>query len=155
MMKLSMLVVLLWSMTWPVFAGQVIHDGDTLRLDGVRVRLWGMDAPELGAMCLRGEHTYDGGAAAREALAGLVGGRAVECAQVGHERSYNRIVARCSVDGLDLSGAMVRGRLGLRLHPLQQGPLPGPRKKKRVRLAGGCGPGTASRRGTGGRNGAG
>ena len=46
--------------------------------------------------------------AAREALAGLVGGRAVECAQVGQERSYNRIVARCSVDGLDLSGAMVR-----------------------------------------------
>jgi hypothetical protein len=68
------------SMTWPVFAGQVIHDGDTLRLDGVRVRLWGMDAPELGEMCLRGEHTYDAGAAARDALAGLVGGRAVECA---------------------------------------------------------------------------
>ena len=64
--------------------------------------------PNWAKLCLRGEHTYDAGAAAREALAGLVSGRAVECAQVGHERSYDRIVARCSVDGLDLSGAMVR-----------------------------------------------
>jgi len=54
--------------------GVAVRDTDQT---GQRVRLWGMDAPELGAMCRRGEHTYDGGAAARDALAGLVGGRSV------------------------------------------------------------------------------
>lgn len=100
------LVLILWT-PCRVLAGQVIHDGDTLRIDGVRVRLWGMDAPELGAMCVRGEHTYDAGAAARDALVGLISNRAVECARVELDR-YGRTVARCSVDGLDLSGAMVR-----------------------------------------------
>ena len=106
-MKFLLLVLTLLSLPCPALAGQVIHDGDTLRIDGVRVRLWGMDAPELGAMCLRGEHTYDAGAAARDALVGLISNRAVECARVELDR-YGRTVARCSVDGLDLSGAMVR-----------------------------------------------
>ena len=43
-MKFPLLVVMLFSMTWPVFAGQVIHDGDTLRLDGQRARLCGRKA---------------------------------------------------------------------------------------------------------------
>jgi hypothetical protein len=54
-MKVSLLLLVLFALPCPALAGQVIHDGDTLRIDGVRVRLWGMDAPELGAMCLRGE----------------------------------------------------------------------------------------------------
>ena len=89
------------------FAGEAsVVDGDTLRLAGDRIRLLGLDAPELDQICEAHGDTVACGRRAREALRALaVGG--VRCAADGRDR-YGRILARCSGAAGDLSAAMVR-----------------------------------------------
>lgn len=90
-----------------------VHDGDTIRCGGERVRLWGMDAPELAGSprCRRDTGWACGtamawGEAARRRLLKLTTGR-VECARVDQDR-YGRTVARCTSAGVDLGGELVR-----------------------------------------------
>ncbi|WP_163266935.1 thermonuclease family protein [Chelativorans alearense] len=88
-------------------AGAVtLADGDSLTLAGERIRLRGIDAPELSQECSRNGHAYACGRRARQALAELIGGRAVSCE--GWERDrYGRLLARCAAGGRDLGKAMV------------------------------------------------
>jgi endonuclease YncB( thermonuclease family) len=54
-MKLSVLAASLTLAALPAFAESVrVVDGDTLRVDGVTYRLWGIDAPESGQPCADG-----------------------------------------------------------------------------------------------------
>ena len=56
-----------------------IIDGDTLELKGQAIRLYGIDAPELGQACTIKERPYDCGMVARTALLDLTAGVAVTC----------------------------------------------------------------------------
>ncbi|WP_457585948.1 thermonuclease family protein [Ensifer canadensis] len=49
-------------------------DGDSLRLDGRRIRLEGIDAPEIGQTCNRDGAEWDCGADARQRLRAMVAG---------------------------------------------------------------------------------
>jgi endonuclease YncB( thermonuclease family) len=84
-----------------------ITDGDTLRCaDGTRVRLAGIDAPEVSA-CAKGRQCVAGdGQVSKRSLAGYASGRVLRCEPVG--TSYKRVVAFCSSGTLDLSCAQVR-----------------------------------------------
>lgn len=82
-------------------------DGDGFRLNGKRIRLWGVDAPELRQTCERGPLPYPCGEEAREVLGALLQGGAVKCQAVDQDR-YGRAVARCAVNGRDLGGELVR-----------------------------------------------
>lgn len=86
-------------------SGRVSHvaDGDTFTLAGQKVRVWGIDAPELSQRC--GNAAC--GTAARDALEQLVRSRTVVCTQVDRDR-YRRVVASCRAAGRDLGEAMVR-----------------------------------------------
>lgn len=87
----------------PLLAGQaIIHDGDTFRIKGQSIRLWGIDAPELKQRC--GKRLC--GLEARAALAAIISEHSVVCIPKG--RSHNRIVALCRVNGADIAAAMVR-----------------------------------------------
>lgn len=77
-------------------------DGDGLRLNGERIRLQGVDAFELHQTCGTGPC----GRAARDALDRLIAGRHVACEPVDADR-YDRTVAYCFVDGVDLGEQMV------------------------------------------------
>lgn len=84
-----------------------ITDGDTLRCaDGTRVRIAGIDAPEM-TPCAQGRQCTPGDAAAsKRALAAMAAGRTLSCQRVG--TSYKRAVAFCSAGGVDLSCAQVQ-----------------------------------------------
>lgn len=86
-----------------------ITDGDTLRCtDGTRVRLAGIDAPEISA-CSKGRKCVDGdGFASKRSLETLASGRTLTCRRVG--TSYNRAVAFCFAGRVGLSCAQVRAR---------------------------------------------
>lgn len=98
-------------------------DGDTLRCAGIgRVRLIGIDAPELAGHCRQGRACTPGdGPAARRALRSLIAGQRVICAQQARDR-YGRVLALCNAAGRDLSCAMIaRGHAVARYAPLQCG----------------------------------
>lgn len=83
-----------------------VVDGDTLTLDGARVRLWGVDAPEQGQSCQREGLAYPCGQAASQALRDWIGGRAISCVEIEKDQ-YGRSVARCVVGGEDVGGWLV------------------------------------------------
>ena len=88
----------------PPVVAQTITDGDTLKLNGVTYRLWGVDAPETKQDC------PDGWAAGRLAtthLQSLISGRNVICERKDRDR-YGRTVAICRAGGEDLGAIMVR-----------------------------------------------
>lgn len=102
-----------------------VIDGDTIDISGTRIRLAGIDAPEM-------DHPY--GKNAKWALVNLCKGQAV-CAVFDGEQSYERTVATCYLpDGRDLSAEMVKAGLAIDWPKFSRGKysgleLPGIRKK--------------------------
>lgn len=87
-------------------------DGDTLTMSGRRIRLSGMDAPELAQPCRRDDTEWYCGAAARSHLAELIRRGAITCNFKGTDR-YNRTLARCRAGEDDLGERMVRDGLAV------------------------------------------
>lgn len=84
-----------------------VIDGDTFDCDGRRIRLQGIDAPELAGHCRPGRQCAPGdGIASTESLSRLVGWNAVQCRPVDTD-AYGRTVARCTAGGKDLSCAQL------------------------------------------------
>jgi endonuclease YncB( thermonuclease family) len=88
-----------------LFGIAVAIDGDTLALEGARLHLHGIDAPELGQSCERDGAAYPCGIVARDHLGKLVTDRQVICTIVAHERE--RVFANCVAERTDLAVAMV------------------------------------------------
>ena len=72
----------------------------------VAVMMQGIDAPELGQSCSRSGRSYSCGETSRRALIDLVSGQIVRCRAAGRDR-YQRILARCAVNGQDIGARMV------------------------------------------------
>ena len=94
-----------------------VTDGDTLVVNGkrqhtrcvggTRVRLFGIDAPELKQKCKHANgRDFLCGRAAAAFLLEHVRGRAVECRGNSEDR-YGRLIAVCFVGGKDLNAMMV------------------------------------------------
>jgi endonuclease YncB( thermonuclease family) len=90
-----------------------VIDGDTIEIHGQRIRLSGIDAPESDQLC-RGDDSlqYRCGAKAANELDRFIAGRPVSCVDLD-QRTYRRIVAICTVGGVDLADWMVRQGLAL------------------------------------------
>ena len=84
-----------------------IVDGDTLDVNGRRVRLHGIDAPESGQTCRTEARRWPCGRQATRALGERIAGRPVQCVKRDRDR-YGRIVAVCRTGEEDLNGWMVR-----------------------------------------------
>lgn len=88
--------------------GQVrVVDGDSLALGERRLRLKGIDAPELRQRCRKDGQEYGCGVDSASHLRGLIGRHRVACRSEGIDR-YRRDLVRCAADGVDLNVAMVR-----------------------------------------------
>lgn len=96
------------------FTGVRAVDGDTLRAQHQgqdrRIRLAGIDAPELRQTCRDANgRGWSCGAAARMRLSALVARGPVACTPRGEDR-YGRLLATCSSgDVADIGAALVRG----------------------------------------------
>lgn len=85
-----------------------VIDGDTIVLDGVHIRLWGIDAPEKAQTCAgRDGSTYECGRDATAVMVELTRGKTVQCETKDTDR-YHRTVAVCRTDAGELNAAMVR-----------------------------------------------
>ena len=73
-----------------------VTDGDTLQIRGIKVRLYGVDAPESSQQCLRNSKVYGCGREAAFALADLVRNRNVTCLRKDTDR-YGRLVGACAL----------------------------------------------------------
>lgn len=90
-----------------VMTGEALAlDGDTILLDLEKIRLIGMDAPELRQTCRRQGEVWPCGVAARDALAGLIEGQALTCELSGRQ-SYGRALAVCRAAGVDIGAWLV------------------------------------------------
>jgi endonuclease YncB( thermonuclease family) len=81
-------------------------DGDTIRLNDMRIRLKGIDAPELEQTCVKAGQPYFCGEEARNALIAIILKHQVTCRMSGRDR-YRRPLARCSAEGKDIGGQLV------------------------------------------------
>ncbi len=96
----------------PVIAAEEISgnpqviSGDAMEVSGVRIRLFGIDAPELGQTCVWPNKTIDCGNIARTALLDLVAVATVHCRRRAAD-SGDVWVATCTAGGFDIARNMV------------------------------------------------
>ena len=92
----------------PTLSGAArVSDGDTLRLGSDRIRLLGLDAPELDQTCVDEiGATWPCGREASRRLRELTGSGTVRCSTEGRDK-YGRYLGRCSVDGKDIGATLV------------------------------------------------
>jgi endonuclease YncB( thermonuclease family) len=102
----------------PAIAGTAeITDGDSIKINGIAIRLHGIDAAEMSQTCTAAPSatrfrvappdTWNCGLEARRALARLIGHAEVSCVETTIDR-YGRTVARCRAGETDLNAEMVR-----------------------------------------------
>ena len=92
----------------PLEGSAVVVDGDTIEVNGERVRLEGIDAPEVAQTCNKdtGE-PWTCGLEASEVLRALMSSKSVSCDRVGQDK-YGRTLGICFADADELNAAMVR-----------------------------------------------
>lgn len=87
-----------------------VIDADTIDVGGTRVRLFGIDAPEMGQPCRADGREWDCGAWTRDAVRNRFEGTYARCQTRDMDR-YGRVVAQCDVDGQDIGQLIVHSGL--------------------------------------------
>lgn len=85
-----------------------VTDGDTIRCGDERVRLTGIDAPELSGHCRKGRQCAPGnGVESKANLVRVIGQRKVSVERMGTDR-YGRTLAAVYLDGQNVACAQLR-----------------------------------------------
>lgn len=84
-----------------------IVDGDTIHLNGDKIRFTGIDTPELKQTCLKNGLKNPCGITAKQILINKIGNNIVRCVSEGKDQ-YKRILAECFVNNESLSSYLVR-----------------------------------------------
>ena len=84
-----------------------IIDGDTIHLNGKKIRFSGIDTPELKQKCIRNGVKNSCGITAKKLLTKVIGNNNVDCVSEGQDQ-YNRILAECFVNNESLSSYLVK-----------------------------------------------
>jgi endonuclease YncB( thermonuclease family) len=122
MIRAAILALALAGIVPAVLAGQripaskpvVIVDGDTVDIDGVRIRLLGIDAPETFRS--RCENELVLGLKAKARLRQLLDSGQVSYEPHGHDR-YGRTLAHVLAGGIDVGQVLLAEGLALRYEP--------------------------------------
>jgi len=111
--KKVILVISIFSLIFFLFFNQVssqelrVVDGDTIHLNGEKIRFTGIDTPELKQTCIKEGVINPCGLTAKEILVNKIGDNKVECISEGKDQ-YKRTLAECFVNNESLSSYLVR-----------------------------------------------
>ena len=115
--KRAILVISISSLVFFLIFDQVksqdlrVVDGDTIHLNGQKIRFTGIDTPELKQTCIRKGYIEPCGVTAKELLIEKIGDSKVNCISEGKDQ-YKRTLAECFVNGESLSSYLVRSGYG-------------------------------------------
>ena len=84
-----------------------VVDGDTIVLNGEKIRFSGIDTPELKQTCINDDENVFCGTSAKMLLIKKIGNQTPECINEGKD-TYKRTLAECFVNGESLSAFLVR-----------------------------------------------
>ena len=84
-----------------------VVDGDTIYLNGEKIRFTGIDTPELKQTCIKQGIKDYCGITAKKILINKIGSKIVECISQGKDQ-YKRTLAECFVNNESLSSYLVR-----------------------------------------------
>ena len=84
-----------------------VVDGDTIVLNGEKIRFSGIDTPELKQTCMDGDQKVFCGMFAKMLLAKKIGNETPECIMEGKD-AYKRTLAECFINGESLSAFLVK-----------------------------------------------
>ena len=111
--KRAILVISISSLVFFLIFDQVksqdlrVVDGDTIHLNGEKIRFTGIDTPELKQTCIKEGVINSCGVTAKEILIVKIGDNKVECISEGKDK-YKRTLAECFVNDESLSSYLVR-----------------------------------------------
>ena len=84
-----------------------IIDGDTIHLNGKKIRFSGIDTPELKQTCKKNDKIIYCGITAKKLLIDKIADQKVNCIEEGKDQ-YKRTLAECFVNDLSLSSYLVK-----------------------------------------------
>ena len=84
-----------------------VVDGDTIHINGEKIRFTGIDTPELKQTCIKEGIENKCGVTAKQILINKIGNNTVKCISQGKDR-YKRTLAECFVNNESLSSYLVR-----------------------------------------------
>ena len=84
-----------------------VVDGDTIYLNGEKIRFTGIDTPELKQTCTKQGIKNYCGLSAKKILIDKIGNKTVECISEGKDQ-YKRTLAECFINNESLSRHLVR-----------------------------------------------
>ena len=84
-----------------------VIDGDTIILNGEKIRFSGIDTPELKQTCMKGDQKIFCGMFTKMFLVKKIGNETPKCISEGKD-VYKRTLAECFVNGESLSAFLVR-----------------------------------------------
>ena len=84
-----------------------ITDGDTIKINGEKIRFSGIDTPEMKQTCIENGTVNSCGVMAKKILMDKISNNEVVCISEGKDR-YKRTLAECFVNDESLSSYLVR-----------------------------------------------
>ncbi len=88
-------------------------DGDSLKVAGNNVRLFGIDAPEYSQKCLNADNIeYDCGIIAKKYTSDLVRNKEVMC-YYRIKDFYNRYLSKCYINGLEINKELLKNGMAI------------------------------------------
>ena len=85
-----------------------VIDGDTLDIQGQRIRIANIDAPESKQTCSLNGSAYYCGKTSTQFLRSFIGGSKATCKVISKDR-YKRFISTCYVRETDIGAVMVAG----------------------------------------------
>ena len=109
MMTLKCLILLTSLFFYQNLSAQNVSviDGDTLKINNKKIRLFGIDTPEINQLCSKKELQYNCGIEAKEFLVALIKGKQIKCLEKNIKK-YGRIIGECFYDDVNINKLLVR-----------------------------------------------